>query len=73
MKSYFPSLLIKYLLTTIELSRLEINNLNNPFKKDTVQKLLEQYKVKFDDKERYALLKVAQLYKEKNMQNRKNY
>lgn len=32
-----------------------------------MQKLLEQYREKFDDKERYALLKIAQLYKEKKL------
>jgi len=33
--------------------------------KDTVQKLLDQFKNKFDDKELYALLKMSQLYKDK--------
>ncbi|CAF0799244.1 unnamed protein product [Brachionus calyciflorus] len=33
--------------------------------RDASQKLLEQYKTKFDNKEKYAMLKVVQLYKEK--------
>lgn len=33
--------------------------------KDTVQRLMERFKTKFDDKELYALLKMLQLYKDK--------
>lgn len=58
-------------LRTIAYNEILFSILTN--QKDQVSKLLEQYKTRFGDKESYALLRTAQLHKEKKYLDAENF